>query len=91
MRGINVVARIYSDRHRNGVCGRPFAFAVYDAIVDGIARRMVTVRFVEDDGETLSDTDTCTFDVNELAEGVSIEAWRGDWFAEATADTFKGA
>ena len=93
MRGIKILNVLGMDHHRNGVCGDPFKVAVYMAEVDGVKRKMVTVRFRENDGETLSKTTTCTFDVDCLVQGdvafAEGNSWRGDHFAIATEDIFK--
>ena len=73
--------------HRNGVCGEYFEVITFDMAEDSQPRKMVAIRFPDDDNtEDFNPPRIAFLDVAMLAQGI-IEmdegnAWRGDRFSD---------
>ena len=73
--------------HRNGVCGEPFQVLTFEKIEDSEpAKKMVAIRFRDDNDDDFNAPRIAVFDIALLHEGI-IEmadgnAWRGDLFSD---------
>jgi hypothetical protein len=80
---ITDITRAY---HRNGVCGEPFQVATFTMRENtDPPRRMVAVRFADDQSGQWSNPRIAVFDLALLAQGeieFTVNSWRGDHFAD---------
>jgi hypothetical protein len=72
--------------HRNGVCGESFEVVTFDMAEDSQPRKMVAIRFKDDQNDEWVSPRIAVLDVAMLAQGI-IEmgegnAWRGDRFSD---------
>ena len=72
--------------HRNGSSGEPFEVVTFDMVEDSQSRKMVAIRFQDDQNEEWTSPRIAVLDIAMLAQGI-IEmsegnAWRGDRFSD---------
>ena len=69
--------------HRNGICGEPFKVCTFEMTEYGETKRMVAIRF--DDDEPRGNPRIAVFDLDLLAQGeirFTRNSWRGDHFVD---------
>ena len=72
--------------HRNGSSGESFEVVTFDMAEDSQSRKMVAIRFQDDQNEEWASPRIAVLDIAMLAQGI-IEmsegnAWRGDRFSD---------
>ena len=80
------ITNITREYHRNGVCGEPFQVATFTMQEStDPPRRMVAVRFADDQSDQWSNPRIAVFDLDLLVNGeirFTVNSWRGDQFAD---------